>query len=77
VQGVFFRDTLRRLAEQHGVAGWARNTPKGTVETVLEGERDAVDRVVDFALLGPEGALVERVEMTEEPPEGLRGFLIR
>jgi acylphosphatase len=77
VQGVFFRDTLRRLAEQHGVAGWARNTPEGTVETVLEGERDAVDRVVDFALLGPEGALVERVEMTEEPPEGLRGFLIR
>jgi acylphosphatase len=77
VQGVFFRDTLRRLAEQHGVAGWVRNTPEGTVETVLEGERDAVDRLVDFARRGPEGALVERVEMTEELPEGLRGFSIR
>ena len=77
MQGVFFRDTLRRLAEQHQVAGWARNTPEGTVETVLEGERDALDRVVDFARRGPQGALVERVEMTEEPPEGLRGFSIR
>jgi acylphosphatase len=77
VQGVFFRDTLRRLAEQHGVTGWARNTPEGTVETVLEGERAAVDRVVDLARRGPEGAHVERVEMTEERPEGLRGFSIR
>ena len=77
VQGVFFRDTLRRLAEHHGVTGWARNTPQGTVETVLEGHRDAVERVVEFARRGPEGAEVECVEMIEEPPEGVRGFSIR
>jgi len=29
VQGVFFRDTCRRLAEQRGVAGWVRNLPDG------------------------------------------------
>jgi acylphosphatase len=77
VQGVFFRDTLRRLAEQQDVTGWARNTPEGTVETVLEGDLGAVERVVAFARRGPEGAEVERVEMTEESPEGLRGFSIR
>jgi acylphosphatase len=77
VQGVFFRDTLRGLAEQHGVAGWARNTPEGTVETVLEGDRDTVEQVVQFARRGPEGAEVESVEITEELPEGLRGFSIR
>jgi acylphosphatase len=74
---VFFRDTLRRLAEQHGVMGWARNTREGTVEMILEGDRDAVERVVEFARRGPEGAEVERVEMTEESPEGLIGFSIR
>jgi acylphosphatase len=77
VQGVFFRDTLRRLAEQHGVAGWARNTWEGTVEAVLEGEEAAVERIVSFAQDGPEGARVERVELSEEEPEGLRGFGIR
>ena len=77
VQGVFFRDTFRRLAEQHGVTGWARNTWDGTVEAVLEGEEDAVDRIVRFAREGPEGARVEGVEITEEEPEGLRGFAIR
>lgn len=76
VQGVFFRDSLRRLAEQEGVAGWARNTWEGTVEVVLEGETDAVERVVGFAREGPEGAHVDRVDVADEEPEGLRGFAI-
>jgi acylphosphatase len=77
VQGVFFRDTLRRLAEQEDVAGWASNTWEGTVEAVLEGEAGAVDRLVAFAHEGPESAQVERVEVSEEEPEGLSGFAIR
>jgi acylphosphatase len=77
VQGVFFRDSLRRLADRQGVAGWARNTWEGTVETVLEGEEEAVDRILGFARKGPEGAHVERVDVLDEEPEGLRGFGIR
>jgi acylphosphatase len=77
VQGVFFRDTLRRLAEQEGIAGWACNTWEGTVEAVLEGEEGAVDRLVAFAHDGPESAKVERVEVSQEEPEGLSGFAIR
>lgn len=77
VQGVFFRDTLRRLAERNGVSGWARNTHEGTVEAVLEGEEGAVARTIAFAHDGPEGASVERVEVGEEEPVGLTGFAIR
>lgn len=76
VQGVFFRDTLRRNAQSAGVAGWARNTWEGTVEAVFEGEPDAVERLVDFCRRGPRGARVDRVEAVEETPEGLRGFQI-
>jgi acylphosphatase len=77
VQGVFFRDTARRLAEQRGVAGWARNVPDGTVEAVFEGEPEAVERLVTFCREGPRGAAVERVEVFDEEPESLRGFSIR
>jgi acylphosphatase len=77
VQGVFFRDTLRRVAEQNGVAGWARNTPEGTVEAVLEGDEASVARVVRFAQRGPEGASVEGVDEDAEQPEGLSDFRIR
>jgi acylphosphatase len=37
VQGVFFRDACRRMAREHGVAGWVRNLPDGQVEAVFEG----------------------------------------
>ena len=77
VQGVFFRDTARREASRHGVSGWVRNTPEGTVEAVFEGEREAVERLVDFAREGPAAAQVERVETFEEEPEGLGGFETR
>ena len=77
VQGVFFRDTMRRRAEQHGVAGWVRNNPDGTVEAVFEGADDDVERLVRFAHDGPSGARVERVEVFEEEPESLGGFSIR
>jgi acylphosphatase len=77
VQGVFFRDSLRRLAEREGVSGWARNTSEGTVEAVFEGEPDDVERLVSFAKIGPPDAIVEAVNVSQEEPEGLTGFSIR
>lgn len=77
VQGVFFRDTTRRRAAERGVAGWVRNNPDGSVEAAFEGEPDAVESLVRFAHDGPRGALVERVDVIEEEPEGLSGFGVR
>jgi acylphosphatase len=77
VQGVFFRDSTRRLAQRHGVAGWVANRPDGAVEAVFEGEAAAVERLVAFSREGPRGAQVESVEVLEEEPEGLRGFGVR
>jgi acylphosphatase len=77
VQGVFFRESVRRLAEREGVAGWARNCADGTVGVVLEGEQAAVERVAGFCRLGPPHASVERVEVSDEEPEGLTGFRTR
>ena len=77
VQGVFFRDTCRRLAVEHGVAGWVRNLPDGRVEAVFEGLADDVRRLVDWAHRGPRLAVVDEVTVELEPPEGLGAFLVR
>ena len=77
VQGVFFRDTTRRLAQQRGVAGWVRNNADGTVEAVFEGAPDAVERLVRFCHDGPRGARVDRVRVAAEEPEELSGFAVR
>jgi acylphosphatase len=76
VQGVFFRDSVRRRAEAAGVSGWARNRPDGAVEAVFEGEPAAVDQLVEFCRHGPSRAEVASAEVTEEEPEGLTGFRV-
>ena len=77
VQGVFFRETTRRRAEQRGVGGWVANRPDGTVEAHFEGDPDAVEALVDFVREGPRGATVERVDVRDAEPEGLTGFEVR
>ena len=76
VQGVFFRDTVRRRAAGAGVSGWVRNNRDGSVEAVFEGDSDAVERLVEFCKEGPRGARVDRVELEDEAPEGVVGFRI-
>lgn len=76
MQGVFFRDSTRRRAEAEGVAGWVSNRDDGAVEAVLEGEPEAVDRLVDFVRRGPGRAEVSEAAVVEEEPEGLSGFRI-
>ena len=76
VQGVFFRDTTRRKAESAGIAGWVANRDDGAVEAVFEGDPEAVEAIVRFAQQGPDRAEVERVETSEEEPEGLEGFRV-
>jgi acylphosphatase len=77
VQGVWFRDATREQASASGVAGWVRNREDGAVEAILEGPTAAVDRLIRFMETGPPRARVERIEVREEPMEGLQGFKVR
>jgi acylphosphatase len=74
VQGVFFRDTVRRKAHETGVAGWVKNRPDGTVEAVFEGLPSAVEQMIALANQGPPQARVDSVECLDEPPQGLSNF---
>lgn len=59
------------------MAGWVRNSGDGSVEAVFEGERDAVERLVDFCREGPRGARVDWLDVSAEEPEDLSGFQVR
>lgn len=65
VQGVGFRLYMQREAQHRGVAGWVRNRRDGTVEAMVQGPRDAVDAVVEWARHGPSNARVTDVEVSE------------
>lgn len=77
VQGVFFRDTTRKVADSLDVAGWVSNEPDGSVRAWLEGAPDAVEQVLRFVRTGPPEATVTGVEVVEAAPDGLGRFEIR
>jgi len=78
VQGVFFRVETRREANRRNVSGWVRNLPDRRVEAVFEGEKDDVERLIEFCRRGPPGARVNHVEVRWERYSGeFRGFRIR
>ena len=76
VQGVWFRESVRRQAERHGLSGWVQNRPDGTVEAELEGPAADVELVARWFAHGPPDARVDRLDVTELPPAGGQGFSV-
>jgi len=65
VQGVGFRFFAERAARELGIRGWVRNLPDGSVETLAEGEDEAVQRYLERLRKGPLGSRVDAVDVTE------------
>jgi acylphosphatase len=66
VQGVFFRAETADMANSLGLAGWVRNLPDGRVEVLFEGEKEDVEKAVDFCRRGPPGAHVRNLDVKWE-----------
>jgi acylphosphatase len=65
VQGVGYRAWVEQQAVAAKLEGWVRNRRDGTVEAHVQGDADAVDRVLRWCRSGPAGAEVTGVEITE------------
>ncbi len=78
VQGVGFRWFTHDVAVREGVHGWVRNLADGRVEALLEGERDAVERVEIALRRGPASARIDTFDTDDHTPTGRpTGFEIR
>lgn len=63
VQGVYFRAFASREARKLGLTGYVRNLPGGkAVEVQAEGERNKLERLIEYLKAGPPGARVEKLE---------------
>jgi len=77
VQGVFFRDSTRRLAVDAGITGWVGNEPDGSVRALLEGPRPRVEELVAWMREGPRDAVVEDVQVSDAEVTGRSRFEVR
>ena len=66
VQGVFFRESSRKLAEKLNIKGWIKNTPNGKVEALISGEERDLNDFVNWCRKGPERAEVADVKISKE-----------
>ncbi|MBF0110124.1 MAG: acylphosphatase [Magnetococcales bacterium] len=81
VQGVWYRASTQRKAQELGLSGWVENQPDGTVLVLVSGPHPKVEALIDWCRQGPPGARVERVEIGECPEpaahQATDGFVIR
>lgn len=70
VQGVFFRSTTQDTALSNNVTGWVQNNYDGSVEAVLEGEIENIEKVIKWCRRGPGGAYVSEVNVKTEDYTG-------
>jgi acylphosphatase len=78
VQGVNFRWFTQRRAAEFDLVGYVHNRSDGSVEFVAEGPRDALERLLDAARVGPASAAVENVQVKWDAATGeYRRFEIR
>lgn len=75
VQGVGYRQFVKRSARGIGVVGWVRNLPDGRVEVILQGSQEKIDQLIALCKKGPFLSEVEDVQVVwEESTEEYKDF---
>ena len=65
VQGVGYRASFAALASSLGLSGWVRNRLDGSVEALVEGPDEALERLFTWARQGPPAARVDQLILTD------------
>lgn len=68
VQGVYYRATAARRAQELGIHGYARNLPDGRVEVLACGEHESVSAFVEWLWIGSSASRVTAVEVSDAAP---------
>jgi acylphosphatase len=77
VQGVFFRETARKVAEKLNIKGWIKNTPDEKVEAMITGDEQQVNDFIKWCKTGPDRAEVEEVIVSDQPETFFKEFEVK
>ena len=77
VQGVGFRWSAAREAENLGIFGYVKNMSDGSVYIEAEGSREQLNAFAEWCKRGPGIGYVESVDISLWPALGYFGFVIK
>lgn len=67
VQGVFFRDYAQEKARELGLTGWVCNMPDGTVEALVQGEEESIEKMIQWCHEGSPSAKIDDIKIKWGP----------
>ena len=76
VQGVFYRATAKKTADELGISGWIKNTEEGNVEALVTGSRQQLVKFISWCKQGPVTAKISEVVSTEQTETFFESFVI-
>ena len=74
VQGVYFRASAKDIADEIGITGWVRNTDEGDVEIMATGNKEQLEKLVDWCKVGPRRAVVAEISVTDKEETNFKAF---
>lgn len=77
VQGVFFRESARKIAEKLNIKGWIKNSMHEKVEALITGEENDVNDFIQWCKKGPERAKVKEVIVSKQADIFFEGFEVK
>lgn len=77
VQGVFYRISSKKKAEDLGISGFVRNEEDGSVYIEAEGDETALKKFVEWCYIGPEGAKVNNIKIQDLAAENEKEFMVK
>jgi acylphosphatase len=76
VQGVGFRERTRRMAKGLNLKGWVKNLRDGSVEAMIQGDPDMVERLIQYCISEIPNSLVTDVKKRYVEEDDLDNFRI-
>jgi acylphosphatase len=70
VQGVFFRQFIKTEADKLSVKGLTRNLENGNVEVIAEGDKEALEKLIEICKKGPQFAQIRSLKVEERKYSG-------
>ena len=78
VQGVFYRDSTKDVADELNIRGTVENLDNGDVEILAQGKKKDLKNLLEWCHQGPEEAVVEEVISEEiEDSNFLKNFIVK
>ena len=77
VQGVFYRASCQDVAVKYGLSGWVKNLLGGEVEVLAQGDKNNLEKFIEWCKKGPPRAHVSNVQIEwQDIEEKLISFVI-